>query len=1021
MGRQLLEHCNIFRESIKRCEDALTSLPEAPNWSLYQELVASEGASRLSEAGISQPLCTAIQIALVDLLRAAGIHLSSVVGHSSGEIGAAYAAGILNLRDAMGIAYYRGYVAYLAEGTGGKRGSMMATVMSFHDATTLCSESRFAGRVSVAASNAPSSVTLSGDMDAIKEVQVYLEERQIQTRQLRVDTAYHSHHIISCAEKYLAHLKMLDIQIQQPSKAHGSCAWISSVRPSTNMLQEPLNDCGLEGQYWVDNMLQTVLFSEAVEFVVRTNPTALALALEVGPHPALKGPVSQTLKTLTSDPLPYASCLERGKGSIMTMSAAIGTVWSYFHHSSVDFCGWREAFGMLRQAPMLKDLPSYPWDHDQIHWRESRLSHNYRVGIQTPHNLLGRPRDNSPHETTWRNIFHLSEMPWLRGHTFQGQVLFPGAGYVSLAVEATKSFVETRPLKLIEIREMNISKPLVIGEDEGVEVLFTIRSKILPASVQDGFVLEAEFVAYSCPDERVLERTCDGRLFIHMGQEGPGDLPATPMSKSELTPLSIDRFYRAASEIGLDYDEVFRALSSISRSWGHAKATASWAKKDLEIGCFLHPALLDAAFQVGLATFVSTAERAIGSSYLPVGIKRVIIDPNQNYNDASGATSIVIEALMASSETSTMELDINVCAKLGGGNEVTGIQVDGLILKAIAEPQASDDRNLFVKTIWDLDITYGVTAPSSAEFDMKESINITDVHERITLFYMQNLIREVSAEELAAAKWHHQELIRYISTTLLAVREGNHTTVQIEWLEDSRETVKDLCSRYANDADIAMLTAVGENLPSVVRGESEMMEHMLKDDLLNRLYKESRGLTACNRYVVDIMRQISHKYPRTKILEIGAGTGGTTLSVLDDLGDSYSSYTCTDISASFFIGLAEKLPGGHRRKIDFKVFNVENAPAAQGFTEGTYDVVIAANVLHATRKLSETIQNTRALLRPGGYLIAIEVTGTMLRETGLMGALEGWWLGVGEGRTRGPGINAREWDNILRQNGFRGH
>lgn len=594
---------------------------------------------------------------------------------------------------------------------------------------------------------------------------------------------------------------------------------------------------------------------------------------------------------------------------------------SYLGPSAVDFGGWREAFGLLGRRAPLKDLPSYAWDHDQVYWRESRLSHNFRVGGQPPHSLLGRQREDSPYEKTWRNFFHLEEMPWVKGHTFQGQVLFPGAGYVSLAVEASKAFVKNRPIKLLEVRDMNIPKALVMGEDKGVEVLFTIRSKTIPTTVADGSVVEAEFVCYSCSDERVLDKTCDGQVLIHLGPREPGDLPPSPISQAELTPLGTDRFYRAVSEIELDYHGVFRTLHSISRSWGHAKASASWPRGHLDIGCSLHLALLDVAFQAGLGTFVSTAEKSMGSPYLPIGIRRAIIDPNQDYQDGAGSTSIDIEALMATANASVVEVDISICAKSGHEQESCGIQIDGLILKAIAEPQPSEDRNLFVKTIWDVDAAYGLNAPPPAQADTGESVDVIDACERITLFHMQNP-RDIS--ELESAPWYHQQLFRYIRATLFTVREGKHAILRTERLNDDREAITGLVDGYPDNVDVEMLVAVGENLPSVVRNESGMMEHMLKNDLLSRLYKESSGLATCNRHVAHLMRQISHKHPRTKILEIGAGTGGTTVSVLNAVGEAYTSYTCTDISASFFNRLSEKLPEEHTPKVDFKVFNAES-------------------------------------------------------------------------------------------------
>ena len=1018
MGRQLIAHCRIFRDSIRSCEGALAALPEAPAWSISRELIADGAKSRLSEALISQPLCTAIQIALVDLLQAAGIQFAVVIGHSSGEIGAAYAAGLLKLKDAIAIAYYRGLVASVAEGPGGEPGSMMAAAMSFDDATTLCSEPRFAGRVSVAASNAPSSVTLSGDLDAMGEIKERLDSKNVQARQLRVDKAYHSHHMLCCVESYRAYLSQLDVQIQKP-QSNDQCAWISSVRPGMNLC-ENIFEHGLEAQYWIDNMVQPVLFSEAVEASTRSSVTPLALALEIGPHPALRGPFRQTMKPLLSSPLPYVTCLERNKDSIESMSEAMGVTWSHLGPSCVDICGWHNTFGLPRTRSMLKDLPTYAWDHEHSYWHESRLSRNYRFQNLRPHSLLGRQRDYSQNEMTWRNIFRLNEMPWVRGHTFQGQVLFPGAGYISLAVGAAKAFVQDRPIKIVEIRDMNIPKALVISETDEIEVVLQLRSKDSLAHMQNDAILETEFTCWSCQDVGILEKTCEGRVLVHLGLAEPRDFPANSISQVELSPISADRFHRAVSEIGLGYQGVFRTLNSISRTWGHCKAAASWAEGDLGDDCSPHPALLDVAFQAGLVTFLSTAENAMGCSYLPVAVKRAIIDPNQSYQDAAGSADIEIEAHMAEFSGKAVEVDLNINTTSNEGSEAHGMQIDGLVFKAIEDAQPSNDRNIFVKTIWDVDTAYGLNAPSLVQDDRNNSPDMVEVYERMALFYMQRLTKIILPEELAVAKWYHHELFRYVNSTLAMVREGGHAILQKEWLDDDYQTIRNLAETYSRDVDIAMLTAVGENLPSVVRAESEMMEHMLDDGLLSKFYHQSKSLATCNRHVAELVRQISHKNPKARILEIGAGTGGTTLEILKTIGQAYSSYTCTDISASFFHGLREKLPKEHLPKVDFKVLNIENSMDEQDFIEGHYDIVIAANVLHATRTLSETVQNARALLRPAGHLIAIEVTGTMLRETGLMGGLEGWWLGVNEGRTMGPGVSAERWDLVLQQNGFSG-
>lgn len=204
MGRDLVIHCPLFRKSLERCESALKALPNGPSWSLVQELAIEGTNSRLSEGEVSQPLSAALQIALVDLLQAAGVHFDAVVGHSSGEVGAAYAAGIVGLRDAMGIAYYRGLVAHLAQGSAGQVGAMIAIGMDFEAATDFCSQLKFAGRIGIAASNSPRSATLSGDLEAIHEAKAVLHEENLFARILKVDKAYHSHHMTRRAEAYSA-------------------------------------------------------------------------------------------------------------------------------------------------------------------------------------------------------------------------------------------------------------------------------------------------------------------------------------------------------------------------------------------------------------------------------------------------------------------------------------------------------------------------------------------------------------------------------------------------------------------------------------------------------------------------------------------------------------------------------------------------------------------------------------------------------------------------------------------------
>jgi hybrid polyketide synthase/nonribosomal peptide synthetase ACE1 len=200
------------------------------------------------------------------------------------------------------------------------------------------------------------------------------------------------------------------------------------------------------------------------------------------------------------------------------------------------------------------------------------------------------------------------------------------------------------------------------------------------------------------------------------------------------------------------------------------------------------------------------------------------------------------------------------------------------------------------------------------------------------------------------------------------------------------------------------MRAVGENLPAVVRGETTILEHMTKDDRLNDYYKNALGFDNAYDVLAGMVVQLVHRFPHMDIIEIGAGTGSATAPILSEIGNAFSSYTFTDIGVGF-LSRAQDTFKDHSGKMIFKTLDIEKDPTSQGFTEHAYDVVVAANVLHATRTLDETLRHTRRLLKPGGYLILFEIVDNMAMRVGLvMGGLPGWWVGREDGRRYAPTI-----------------
>ncbi|KAM3425140.1 hypothetical protein BST61_g7101 [Cercospora zeina] len=1026
MGGDMINRCHSFRQSIESCEAALRSLPDGPSWSLKQELLQEQSKSRLHEAALSQPLCTAIQIALVDTLKASGITFRGVVGHSSGEIAATYAAGLLSAEDAMRVAYYRGLHAHLAQGKTGQRGAMLAVGLGIDDAEAFCAS--FEGQLGVAASNSPTSTTLSGDEDAVQSAKAMLDEKGTFARPLKVDTAYHSSHMFPCAQPYLDSLKACNVRVQPQNE---ECIWISSVHGHAEILDDPEDLSVLADQYWVDNMCQPVLFSEAIECSLwRAGP--FDLAIEVGAHPALKGPATQSITATlgAKAALPYAATLQRGQPDVQAFSASLGSIWTTLG-TWVDFNGWRRAYlgpdeALMPAVP--KGLPGYKWSHDQIFWKESRISARYRLAERAPHELLGRRApDDSDNELRWRNILKVSELPWTRGHVFQRSILFPTTSYIALAIEAAAEIAGKDRIRVIEIRDLVIPRALVLEDNHnGVEIVFSVRRQSAPGDT----TIEAEFTCHSSVNGGALEKNCGGRVIIELfpsnedqDSEEASVLPTRCPSRSGTTSIEGEAYYQAIlNTTGLDYTGLFRGMKHIRRSMGFSSALASWPVEDVGNRYLVHPGLLDVALQAILAAFANPTRIPIRGSLLPSALSRLVFDPHTSAISDDGK-EVVFESdcFLTTNTVRSVEGDIHVFGPSGK----CMMQVEGFRMDNWTEPSAKEDRPVFSRLEYKPDLFYAngndlaELTPDDAELRLIEAVN------RASLYYVRAFFSTVSETQMAEWTWDRQAFCKAAKQVLKLTADGKHPVARRSWLSDTAALMEEYkqTPAFQNQADMKAIHVAGEHLAQVMAGEERALEVYLREGVWAPLYSHGRYQVRLNRTIADLVRSFAHRYPRANFLEVGAGSAGTTVGILDHLGDALGQYTFTDISAGFFEKARERLANTEAAAADrvvYKVLDLERDPQEQGFEPESQDVIIAANVLHATADLKKSVESVRRLLKPGGYLFMLEVTGEYLEGLLLMGPLEGWWLGNREGKASQPGLTLSGWDDLLRETGFSG-
>lgn len=1024
MGKDLINRCHAFRQSIQCCEAALQSLSDAPTWSLTEELLRNPSESRLHEAALSQPLCTAIQIALVDTLFAAGISLRGAVGHSSGEIAATYAAGLLSAEDAMRVAFYRGLHAHLAQGSEGHKGAMLAVGLSIDDAEAFCE--RFHGRLSVAASNSPTSTTLSGDEDAVRSAKEQLDEDQTFARLLKVDTAYHSSHMVPCAQPYLESLKACSIQVRS---ANEECIWISSVHGHAELLDDPEDLKVLADEYWIANMCQPVLFSEALECSLwRAGP--FDLAIEIGAHPALKGPANQTITSvLGPNALPYVATLQRGNNDVQAFSSTLGSLWTTLG-SWLDFDGWRKAYlgpQSANAAKVLKDLPTYSWSHEHIFWKESRISSRYRLVERPPHELLGRrAADDSENEMRWRNILKVNELPWVRGHVFQKAILFPTVGYVAQAIEAAAEIVALDQIKLIEICDLAIPRALVLEDSHGgVETVFSIRRQQNSVSI-----IEAEFACHSSVSGGNLEKNCSGRLIIELvadhedGNEKEASvLPTRCPPRSGTTSMDGETYYQAILKTtGLDYQGLFRGMKHIRRTLGFSSAQASWTVEEVGSRYLFHPGLLDVALQAILAAFVNPARIPIRGSFLPSALSRLVFDPHVPIiTDDGGNVTFESDCFLTNNTARSCEGDIHVFGPSGQ----CVLQAEGFRMDNWAETSAAEDRPIFSRLEYRPDLFYASTdalpelTPDQNELKLIEAIN------RASFYYLRTFFSEVSEETIKEWTWDRQAFCKAAKNVIQQTLDGKHPSTKLSWIHDTASLMQEYKQSplFQNQADMKAVHVAGEHLARVMAGDDRPLEIYLREGVWAPLYSHGRYQVQLNRTIADFVHTFAHRYPRAKYLEAGAGSGGTTIGVLERLGDALDQYTFTDVSAGFFEKARDRIAhtdAAVADRVAYKVLDLERDPVEQGFEAESQDVIIAANVLHATADLHKAVENVRRLLKPGGYLLMLEVTDEYLEGLLLMGPLEGWWLGNREGTASQPGLTLQGWDNLLQETGFSG-
>lgn len=977
MGKQLMDDFPSVRDNIIELDDILAKCHTPPTWKIYEELRKSKLKSQISKAEFSQPLCTAVQIVLVDLMKSWGVTPAAVVGHSSGEIAAAYTTGSLSKREAILAAYFRGVATRekLANGTMAAVGLGADMVRPY-----------LIKGVVVGCENSPNSTTISGDTTAVESVIETLRREipDVFVRPLRVDNAYHSHQMKAYGEAYEESIK--DIT----SDGIPTIPLFSSVTGKRYTSPGVFN-----ASYWRSNLESPVLFHTAVRNIIHADFKNLLL-VEIGPHSALAGPLRQIFqaenKTYT-----YVHSLQRGRDDTQSMYECLGSLWC--QNVPVDF----EV--ICPPGRVLTDLPAYSWDHSKSYWQESRMCREWRERKFLPHETLGtRLPGTSQLEPTWRNMASLEKAPWIRDHVVGSDIVFPGAGYIAMAGEAIRQLTGQSDYS---VRGLAITTAMIFTGKENDVITTFKKAKLNSKDDTDWWDFRVTSFNGSTWNEHCSGQAKAGPIYSK--ERSPPEQPYY------LRKVRASRWYETMQRIGFTYGPEFRGMKDITVDPITFETTANIGVQKREGGSpyELHPCEIDKILQLLTVTQHEGEPSLFKQLAMPTYFDEV-------YVGAGDASEIRATAF---SRVDHVDTWTGSAFATSGGKIV--FELNNLSVSPMGTNKDTEEKlENAVELVWQPDVEFTDAKDLiRTPLDIREHMLELEKYFFVLALDTLPIIADIQTKDSHLVKfrdWLNRSVQRTSSGENNLVPDGPEISVLEKG--DRHILLEKMTTELMASPVVAAATAlrrIHDNAAVLYEGTADALEVLMKDEILTKIY----SFFDQNWDYSSLISSLGHKKPTLRVLEIGAGTGGTTSNLLEGLTSEfgqqlYSKYTYTDISPGFFVAAKERFK--QYSGIEFQVLDISKCPLEQGLEEGSYDLILAANVLHATPNLQETLKNVRKLLHPKGRLLLQELDMQAKWMNFIMGGFPGWWLGEDDGRPDEPYVSPERWDRELKASGFAG-
>jgi len=950
---------------------------QVAGWSLHEAMFSEKLGERLELTSIAQPLIFAIQSASTSALRERGLGPGAVLGHSVGEVAAAEAAGILDLRTAVKLIFHRSKNQETVRGAG----RMAVIVASPEIAAGLAAE---IGDVEVAALNSPRAVTMAGTAEGILRLKALARSRGIALVDLGLDYPFHTSlmaPIEAALAADLAELAPKDADIPFVSTVSGTC----------------LPGSSLGGEYWWRNVRQPVQFLAGVRQAAQLGAR---LFVEIGPSSSLLKHISDSL---TGEVTGYASLgtLERNDSDGDPFDKLI---------AKALVCGAQIDNGAVfgNDPGGSVSLPTYPWQ--QKRFRYSPTTEAVGVIEVERHPLAGARNDAEALE--WHSHIDTALIPDLTDHKVGEQIILPGTGFLEIAFSVARQWLKTDH---IAIANFEILKPLDLTSGETREVM----TRVSPGS--------STLEIFSRPrlSRAAWVLNCRGKM-LHGSARGFGYERNSPQARHI---ADRDRLYEIADASGLHYGPAFRQVESVTEDDGAIIRVTLAAGNDSG-PYLLDPMRLDCCTQGLITAFPSLRAVERGVAYIPVRLdeatlilpgavpchaiirllsknERAIVG-NCDILTADGTVmasirgvrcqAVPVKRINSLDSVAILELlqpvDGGLLGQEGVGADTADLMADVESMGVLAEAAAPDEATGLLEG-WATASAYAIASGLARRGRLDPVMLIENGGLPETLRpWLVNLLRNLEAAGLAREE------------------EGRWSLIKDPTLPRSETVLRALTREYPDRAAAILLAGEVTGLAAqIVAAKSfpadltpvltpaaceffDMADTVASNGgtLLSQLLRQNKKILSGDRAL--------------RILQLGAGPLANGIAPLTVEGRVHLTIFETDQHR------LDREQAALPKNCNIVALNAERASEL-----GIYDVILAADGLH--RLPSDfAFGRLRHLLAADGVLLAVEPQPSFFRDL-VFGLRAGWFAAGVPDFPVGQLRNAGEWQSALEQAGFR--